>query len=497
MQLSEVIDQISVKSVSGPLETEIAGVCFDSRKVEAGTLFCALPGEKVDGNDFVPSAVERGASAILSELPSPEEPPAVWVQVRDAREAMAEAAATFNQHPSRDIPLVGVTGTNGKSTTAFLIHHLMVSSWHRAGIVGTVHYQAGDRAIEASRTTPESSDLQALLAEMRDSGCRGAVMEVSSHGLVQKRVAATRFAAGVFTNLSQDHLDYHRTMEAYYEAKRLLFTQIDEQGETGKNRPALIVNRDDRYGERLAKEDFSHTRMITYGMGAQCDFQAGNIRMDFNGTRFSLSMKGRQVLVKTPLIGRFNVYNALAALATAHALDLNFREAIRHLEEAPQVPGRLEAVGGRQINFRVYVDYAHTPDALENALLTLRDLQPRRLITVFGCGGDRDPMKRGPMGEVVDRLSDLGIVTSDNPRSEDPMTIIEQTVAGMPSGRAVVQADRREAIREAIRIAGERDIVLIAGKGHETYQEMDGVRHPFDDRKVSHQAIAAKVEATL
>ncbi len=497
MKLSEVISQIPVKSVSGALDTELDAVCYDSRKAGPGALFCALPGEKVDGNDYVEAALARGASAVLSQKPGPAETPVPWVLVSDARAAMARAAANLHGHPSRAFPVVGITGTNGKSTTAFLLHYLMAASWYRAGLIGTVHYQIGEETRDAPHTTPESADLQALLAEMREAECRGAVMEVSSHGLAQRRVAEVRFAAGIFTNLSQDHLDFHRTFDAYFAAKRMLFEQISTQGESGKDAPAVIINRDDRYGERLAKESFPYTRMITYGMGALCDFKANNIRMDFNGTQFTLSMQGRQLLVKVPLIGRFNVYNVLAVLAAAHAVGLNFREAVKHLETAPQVPGRLESASDRQINYRVYVDYAHTPDALENALKTLRELKPRRLITVFGCGGDRDRGKRPLMGGVAERLSDLAIVTSDNPRTEDPEEIIQQTVAGMGAGRAKVIADRREALAQAIRLAGERDIVLIAGKGHESYQEIDGVRHPFDDRKVARQYIAAKAEDTL
>ncbi len=497
MNLSDVIAQVPVKSVLGSLDTEIAGLCYDSRKVEPGSLFFALPGEKVDGNDYAETAIANGASAIVSQKAYPAESSATWLLVEDARAAMATCAANFFGHPSREFPVVGVTGTNGKSTTAFLIHHLMAASWFRAGLVGTLHYRIGDRVVDAPHTTPESVDLQSLLDQMRDEDCRGAAMEISSHGLVQKRVAGVRFAAGVFTNLTQDHLDYHRTMDAYFAAKRLLFEQISEQGEAGRDAPALIVNRDDRYGERLAKQSFPNTRMITFGQSAVCDFKASNVRMDFNGTQFTLSLEGRQVLVKTPLIGRFNVYNALAALASAHAIGLNFREAVRHLESAPQVPGRLEAVADRKINYRVYVDYAHTPDALENALATLRELRPRRLISVFGCGGDRDRTKRPLMGAAAEKLSDLAIVTSDNPRTEDPEEIILQIRSGMKSGKGHVIADRREAIRKAIEVAGERDIVLIAGKGHETYQEINGVRHPFDDCKVARQVIAAKAEGTL
>ncbi|MCB1064647.1 MAG: UDP-N-acetylmuramoyl-L-alanyl-D-glutamate--2,6-diaminopimelate ligase [Verrucomicrobiae bacterium] len=495
MKLSDIIEQVSIKSASGALDVDIDGVCYDSRQASVGKLFCALPGEKVDGNDFVAKAIENGASAILSEQPSPPDSTIPWLLVRDARVAMAQAAATLYGHPSRALPVIGITGTNGKSTTAFLIHHLIECSWYRVGLIGTVYYQIGDEIRDAPHTTPESADLQALLAEMREEECRAAVMEVSSHGLAQHRVDGVRFAAGVFTNLSQDHLDYHRTLDAYFAAKRLLFEQIEAQGESGKNAPALIINRDDRHGERLAKQSFPHTRMITFGMGALCDFKASNIRTDFNGTQFQLTIEGRKLLVKMPLIGRFNVYNALAALATAHAIGLNFREAIKSLESVPQVPGRLESVSDRQINYRVYVDYAHTPDALENALKTIRELNPRRLITVFGCGGDRDQGKRPLMGAIAERLSDVAFLTSDNPRTEDPEQIIAQTKAGMKGARSVVVVDRRDAIEQAIKLAGERDIVLIAGKGHEDYQEINGVRHPFDDRLVANQCIAAKSES--
>jgi UDP-N-acetylmuramoyl-L-alanyl-D-glutamate--2,6-diaminopimelate ligase len=390
------------------------------------------------------------------------------------------------------MPVIGVTGTNGKTTTAYLLHYLIQSSWRRCGMVGTVEYRIGDEVRPAPHTTPESAELQELLAEMRDSDCRAAVMEVSSHGLVQHRVDAVRFAAGIFTNLTQDHLDYHKTMDAYFAAKRMLFEKIDRQRGGG----ALIVNSDDRFGAKLAKTEFPNSKMTTFGQGAHCDFQAGMIRSDFHGTQFQLSVKGRKLLVKLPLIGHFNVYNAVGALAAAQAIDLNLRESLHHLESAPQVPGRLESVGaGRQINYRVYVDYAHTPDALENALKTLRDLRPKRIITVFGCGGDRDRAKRPQMGAVVDRLSDVAILTSDNPRTEDPGQIIADTKAGIASGRVLVIEDRREAIAEAIKHAGPREIVLIAGKGHEDYQEIDGVRHHFDDREEARNCIAAKAES--
>lgn len=497
MKLRKVIEQAPVKSVSGALDTEISGICYDSRQAGAGSLFCALPGEKADGHDFIPRAIENGAAAVLAEKPCPAEPPAPWVQVTNARESMALAADAFFGCPSRDLPVVGVTGTNGKSTTAWIIHHLVTCAWRRAGLVGTIQYRVADEVRDALHTTPESSDLQALLAEMREADCRAAIMEVSSHGLIQHRVTGVRFAVGVFTNLTRDHLDFHGSMDSYFAAKRLLFAQMEAQGAGAQEPPVMVINRDDRHGERLAKENFPHTRLVTYGMGALCDFRGGNIRMDLNGMQFQMSLRGRKMLVKLPLIGRYNAYNALASLAAAHALDLNLREAARNLEHVSQVPGRLEAVGGRQINYRVFVDYAHTGDALENALKAVRELKPRRLITVFGCGGDRDHGKRPEMARVAEQHSDLAILTSDNPRTEDPAEIIAEAKAGFQSQRYAIIEDRREAISEAIKVAGERDIVLIAGKGHETYQEIDGVRHPFDDREVARQCIAAKAEGTL
>ncbi len=493
MKLEDVIGSMPVKAVTGALsDTEISRIDYDSRKVEEGSLFCALPGVERDGNTFVPSALENNASAILSELPFRADTEVPWLQVDNARSAMARCAAELYGNPSHEMPVVGVTGTNGKTTTAFLTHYLMQASLRRAGMLGTVHYQIADELIEASRTTPESPDVHRMLREMRDADCRAAVMEVASHGLVQSRVGAVRFAAGVFTNLTQDHLDYHRTMERYFEAKLLLFKQMNEQGSPG----TMIINLDDTYGKRLVKAPFSNLSKITFGQNSASDFKASAIKTDFNGTQFNLQLKGRQMLVKIPLIGVFNVYNAIAALASAQALGLNLREAVANLETAPQVPGRLEAVDGdRRINFRVFVDYAHTPDALENALKTVRGLNPNRLITVFGCGGDRDKRKRPLMGAAADSASDFSIITSDNPRTEEPSRIIRDIEGGMKSKSYKVIEDRRDAIETAINLAGEKDIVLIAGKGHEAYQEIHGKHHDFDDRLIAAQCIRAKLES--
>ena len=491
MKLSDLIDSIHVRSVAGTLETEVSGVFHDSRKVKPGGVFCALKGGGSDGHHYIQAAIDNGAVAVISEQPNPAEFIATWIQVGNGRAAMAIAAANFEGHPSHAFPVVGVTGTNGKTTTSYLVHHLMQSILHRAGLMGTIYYSTGDKLVEASHTTPESTEVQRLLREMRDSDCRGVAMEISSHGLAQHRVTGVAFDVGIFTNLTQDHLDYHRTMDEYFAAKCLLFEQMD--AETSKSATA-IINLDDPYGDRLMKMRFERLKRITYGRGANADFKAGEIRSDFNGTQFKLTFRERQFLVRIPLIGSFNVYNAVAAIAAGWSIGLNLREVVSKMADAPQVPGRLELVGGRQTNYRVFVDYAHTPDAIQNVLSTLRALGPQRIITVFGCGGDRDSAKRPLMAAAAEEGSDLCLLTSDNPRTEDPQKILADAARGFLRGGHEVHEDRREAIRRAINLAGERDIVLIAGKGHEAYQEINGVRHDFDDRKVAAGFISKKAE---
>ena len=491
MNLSDVIDSIFVKSVSGTLDREITSICHDSRRVGEGSLFCALKGLDVDGHEFISKAVDAGAVAIIASEPFRAEYDVTWLQVPDTREAMALAARNFYGNPSLEMPVVGITGTNGKTTTAVLIHHLLQSVLHRAGMLGTIHYMIGEDTLDAPNTTPESSELHRLLREMRDADCRAAVMEVSSHGLVQHRVTGVSFDAGVFTNLSQDHLDYHGDMESYFESKKLLFERMTDDPE---KQGTMIVNGDDPWGRNLLKEKFQNLKTISFGVSANCDMRASDIRSDFNGTQFKLSFNDRQYLVRVPLIGRFNVFNVMAALGSAHAVNLNMRESIKNMESCPQVPGRLESVSDRKINYRVFVDYAHTPDALENVITTLRDLKPNRLITVFGCGGDRDVSKRSLMATVADKMSDYTFLTSDNPRTEDPEKILRDAEVGMSSTNYTVIEDRKEAIHLAIQLAEEKDIVLIAGKGHETYQEIDGVRHHFDDRQIARHFINMKAE---
>lgn len=491
MKLSEVIDTIHVKSVSGSLDVEVSGIFYDSRQVIKGAVFCALVGEGADGNEYIDVAIENGAVAIISGKPFPARFPGTWIHVADPRLAMGIASANLEDNPSRKIPVVGVTGTNGKTTTTYLIHHLFKSVLHRAGLIGTINYVVGDEVKEAPHTTPESPDVQGLLREMVESDCRGVAMEVSSHGIVQKRIAGVSFDVGVFTNLTQDHLDFHGGMQSYFEAKAALFSGMESDAE---KEGIAIINVDDSYGDRLKKMLFEHLKVYTYGRSANADFQASNIRSDFNGTEFKLSFGERSFLVRIPLIGSFNVYNAVAAIASAYSVGLNLRETVAKMVDAPQVPGRLEAVGDRQINYRVFVDYAHTPDALSNVLETLRALGPNRIITVFGCGGDRDALKRAPMAKAAEAGSDFCILTSDNPRTEGPQQILDDAVKGFAGSGYEVIEDRRLAIKRAIRLADERDIVLIAGKGHEAYQEIHGVRHSFDDRVMAVGFIREKAE---
>jgi UDP-N-acetylmuramoyl-L-alanyl-D-glutamate--2,6-diaminopimelate ligase len=482
MKLRDLIPNLDKPAVSGSLDTEITGLAYDSRKAGPGIAFVALRGTHADGHDFIPKAIELGAAAIIAEQAPADDVSVPWVHVRHSRIALAQAAAALHGHPAKALTIAGVTGTNGKTTTAFLMHHLFNTAQKRSGLLGTVFYDLGNGGrLPATHTTPESLEIQGLLATMRDNGCRACAMEVSSHALDQDRVFGLPFAAAVFTNLTQDHLDYHGTMEKYFEAKARLFEITAESSP----RSALIINGDDAWGRKLV-ERFQHTGRVTrFGFGVHNEFRAINVRYDLTGTTFELEAKGRSFLVRSPLIGDFNVYNALGALAAAHGVGLNLREAVKNLQNAPQVPGRMERVSENS-RFQVFVDYAHTPDGLENALRTARALRPRRLITVFGCGGDRDRSKRPKMAAAAEAGSDICVLTSDNPRTEDPEQILNDAKAGFarPQKHAII-ADRREAIRTALENAWEGDLVLIAGKGHEDYQDIQGKKHPFDDRKIA------------
>jgi UDP-N-acetylmuramoyl-L-alanyl-D-glutamate--2,6-diaminopimelate ligase len=500
MELGELLRASGVAAeLRGDSAVEVRDLAYDSRRVDSGTLFFCFPGERTDGHDFAAVAVEAGASALVVERPLELDVP--QAQVEDARAAMAPIAATFNGQPTSELGVVGITGTNGKTTTAFLVRHLLGTAGHSCGLLGTVQQIVGGQVEEVERTTPEAIDLQRTFDRMLESGDEFCAMEVSSHALVLHRADAIQFAVKVFTNLSQDHLDFHADMEDYFEAKRLLFS-----GEGGA--PILeleggisVINIDDPYGRRLA-EDLSCGSggdCISYSAGGdQADLSARDVAFDASGSRFLGITPEGEIEVRIPLPGDFNVANALAALSVAHALGLDLAGAAAALASAEQVPGRFESIDEGQ-PFAVVVDYAHTPDSLENVLSAARRITSGRLISVFGCGGDRDRDKRPLMGRAGAVLSDLAVVTSDNPRSEDPAAIIEQIEAGIDEdapAETVVEQDRRAAIALALERAGEGDTVVIAGKGHEQGQEFEnGRKIPFDDRDVAREELRKLTKA--
>jgi UDP-N-acetylmuramoyl-L-alanyl-D-glutamate--2,6-diaminopimelate ligase len=500
MQLRELLDAAGVEAEVRGGDPEIASLDYDSRRVGRGGLFFCFRGLTSDGHDHAEDALARGASALVVErwleLDAPQ------ARVADARVVMAPVAAEFWGDPTAEMSVVGITGTNGKTTTAFLARELLEASGRNCGLLGTVKRVVGGVEEEVERTTPEAIDLQATFRRMRDAGDEACAMEVSSHALALHRADAIHFEARVFMNLTQDHLDFHSDMEDYFAAKRLLF---ERDGGTA------VVNVDDQFGARLAGE--LHARrgegvepaLVTFSPGgSQADFSARSVGFDSSGAAFRAETPGGSVDVRIPLPGDFNVENALAALAAAYALGVEPDAAAQALAGAGRVPGRFEPVDEGQ-PFTVLVDYAHTPDSLENALQAARRLTSGRLIAVFGCGGDRDREKRPLMGRIGAELSDLAVVTSDNPRSEDPDLIITEILAGIAGteDRATegleVEPDRRAAIALALARAGEGDAVVIAGKGHEQGQEFErGRKVPFDDREVAREELrrlAAKAPA--
>ena len=485
MLLKTLLPSLSSRAVVGSTDRAVESIAYDSRRVQKNGLFVALRGEKSDGHQFIDQAIEKGAAVIVAERPA-QQGPATWVQVDDTRLALADLAAAFYGWPARRLKLAAVTGTNGKTTTTFLIKHICEKAGMRCGLIGTVRYEIGERVLPAVRTTPFALELQELLAQISNAGCKAAAMEVSSHALAQERTRGLEWDVAVFTNLTQDHLDFHGTMENYFDAKAKLFTELSAQAH--KKKAVAVINIDDRYGEKLIGRLGQDVPITTYGMSARADFRASNYRPEFAGSSYQLDARGKSYLVRVPLIGRFNVANSLAALAAANSLGISLRDAIQSLAKSPQVPGRLEAVAAKR-QFQVFVDYAHTPDALLNVLKTCRELSPRKLIVVFGCGGDRDRQKRPLMARAADENADFSIITSDNPRKEDPDAIIAEVEKGFRSERYEKITERAAAIARAISLAQPRDIVVIAGKGHEAYQEFADHTVPFDDLQVARRAL--------
>ena len=466
----------------------VTGIAYDSRLVTRGDVFVALKGQHADGGSFARQALDRGAVAVVSEQPAPPDVRVPWAIVEDARLALAILAAEFFRHPSREMRVVGITGTNGKTTTAYVLASIFEAAGIRCGVLGTVSYRIGDEVREATRTTPEAPDVQRLLREMVAKGCGACTMEVSSHALSLRRVDDMTFAAGVFTNLTRDHLDFHADMDAYFRAKRRLFEMLPADA------PSLI-NLDDPRGSSLIGAGGSPT---TYAINRPADVTTGPLSFSLDGLSFDIRSPRGTLHVESRLVGRPNVYNILAAAATAVALGLPFDAIERGVRALDGVPGRFQVVSTPADEITVVVDYAHTDDALRNLLETARPLARGRLITVFGCGGDRDRTKRPLMGAVARRLSDLLVITSDNPRSEDPMRIIEEIRRGITqdtrreAGQLLAIVDRAAAITRAVEVARPGDLILVAGKGHEKYQVIGDRTLPFDDVAVAREALARR-----
>src|SRR5436190_10889851 len=479
MQLKHLVDELSVVKVVGPLDREIAGISYDSRRVTPGMVFVAIPGQKTDGHEFISTAIDRGATAVICEKNGFVSPRATKIKVGDAREALARMAAAYYQHPSRKLKVIGVTGTNGKTTVAFIVKQILQAAGVNCGLIGTVLYEIGERVIPAQRTTPEALEIQQMMAQMLRADCQACVMEVSSHALEQKRVCCVEFDAAVFTNLTHDHLDYHGTMEQYFASKKRLFTSLRQ----GAKKWGAIVNIDDPFGARLSKETDADA-LLTYGLNDAAKLRATQIRLGKDSTQMVVETPQDRFPCRLPLIGRHNVYNALAAVGAGLFLKVGLPPIQTALNSMQPVPGRLEAIALGQ-PFGVFVDYAHTDDALRNVLATLREITSGRLLLAFGCGGSRDAGKRPKMGKVAATLADFTIITSDNPRRESPEKIASAVEEGFRTVRRDgfrVELDRRRAIDEILRSANPGDTVLIAGKGHETYQEFEDTVIPFDDR---------------
>lgn len=463
------------------MDREVTGITYDSRRVTPGMLFVAVPGEHVDGHDFVLNAVDRGAVAVICQRNGFIQQRATKIIVADAREALAQVAAAFYQHPAGKLKMIGVTGTNGKTTVAFMIKHVLESAGIKTGLLGTIRYEIGERVIPAQRTTPESLDIHQMLAHMVRAGCKACVMEVSSHALEQKRVFGLDFDVAIFTNLTQDHLDYHGNMESYYAAKKKLFSSpaLAREGRSTTS----VINIDDTFGARLARETDAQVR-VEYGIEKEAAVRATQIQLGAECTQMTIGTPAKSFTCKLPLIGRHNVYNALAAVGASLALEVPAGVIQKALSSVPAVPGRLERIVHGQ-PFGVLVDYAHTDDALRNVLTTLREITKGRLLLAFGCGGSRDKGKRPKMGRVAAELADVAIITTDNPRKESAADIANQIQEGYRAVRGkdcAIELDRRRAIDKIIRMAQPGDTVLIAGKGHETYQEFEDTVVPFDDR---------------
>jgi UDP-N-acetylmuramoyl-L-alanyl-D-glutamate--2,6-diaminopimelate ligase len=485
MNLGELL---SGAGLLNPLAPELAripvsGLEYDSRRASGGSVFFAFPGAKSDGRSFASDALARGAVAVVSESEAPPELGGRWIQVRHGREALSLAARNFYGKPDERLRITGITGTNGKTTTSYLLDSILREVGHTTALLGTIEYHLAGKVLKAVNTTPESLDLIRLFSELEAAGGSHVTMEVSSHALALRRVYGLNFHTAVYTNLTRDHLDFHGTMEQYFAAKQLLF-----DGAGGEPPRFAVLNRDDEWSCRLKLH--SRTQTIWYGLGQDANLRPRHISSGFQGLRFEVQFRKLRFHVTSPLIGKINVYNILAACGAALSYDIDPAMVARGIAALPAVPGRFERVDEGQ-PFTVVVDYAHTDDALRNVIAVARGLNPKRVITLFGCGGDRDRAKRPLMGQAAAEASDFVVLTSDNPRSEDPIAIMNDALVGVRRVDVphVVEPDRETAIRRALDEAREGDIVILAGKGHETYQVLKDKTIDFDDRKVARDVL--------
>ena len=479
MKLKELLKGVPVVELAADPETEIGAVCYDSRKVTRGALFVAISGFASDGNRFIPMAMEKGAAVVVTgKKPEPEVP---YVLVESDRLALALIGGNFFGHPAEAMKMIGITGTNGKTSSTLLLKQVLETCLGaKVGLIGTMENLIGDRVIPTERTTPESFELQALFAQMRDAGCTHVVMEVSSHAISLERIGGISYDVAAFTNLTEDHLDFHKTMDAYCDAKAELFRRCARG----------VINRDDPYAERMLSA--AACPVLTTSVHGKADLYAEAVELHAEGISFTAVSGQTRVPVHLPIPGKFTVYNVLTVLGIAMELGIPLPAAAGALTKAKGVKGRVEVVPTPGMPYSILIDYAHSPDGLENVLSSVRDFCKGRLISVFGCGGDRDPIKRPIMGRIGVEYADFAIITSDNPRSEEPMAIIQDILAGIKPGMGayVVIEDRRKAIRYAMDIAKKDDIIVLAGKGHETYQEIRGVKHHLDER----EEVAAHLE---
>lgn len=483
MELTQLINSVSSIQITGNIQRkDVADIVYDSRKVQKNSVFVAVKGFNNDGHRFLQEAIAKGAIAVVVEdneaLPDDliTHSQIAKILVKDSRKALAELSKGFYKNPTSTLKLIGITGTNGKTTSAFILKNIFQSNGYKSGLIGTIANYIGTEKVDAKLTTPESNDLNKMFFEMIQSGCEFAVMEVSSHSLILNRVYGLDFKTAIFSNITSDHLDFHKSFDDYLKAKKILFDNLN-------NSSFAIINKDDKNSEQIVKD--SKAEVFTYGISDGSDYKIKNIIYDLTGTDFTITYKKTDYKIHTSLIGVFNAYNAASAFAAAHCLGFSTEKIVKGIESTPQVPGRFEVLGKGMK--KIIVDYSHTADSLEKALQAIREIvkDKKQVVTVFGCGGDRDKTKRAVMGKIASELSDKVFVTSDNPRTENPLSIIDDIKKGISKNNFELEENREEAIKKAIQSSNDSAVVLIAGKGHESYQEINGVRNHFSDQEVA------------